>query len=107
MAAGFNLLLDVQDLPVLADDERPAFRNASPFVDDAVFLRGLLRGVAQQRVVEFQLFGEFRVQLDGVAACTKVRDVEFLQGLAALTERLAFDRSPRCVGLRVPRYDDS
>ena len=71
-------------------------------MDDSVSFRCFLGGIAQDRVIEVEGFGEFGVFFDRVATCGEVSDVAFLKVFATLTERLAFLRSTTGKGLGIP-----
>lgn len=101
MLARLHLLFDVQDLAILAHDESDSVRKSS-IVQDAVGFGNLRVRIAQDWVVEFQLFGESRVLLDRVAACCEVSDVVLTQGLTARTERFTFGRSATGEGFGIP-----
>ena len=105
MLARLHLLFDVQDLAILAHDERDSVRESS-IVQDAVGFGNFRVRIAEDWVVEFQRLGECRVLLDRVAACCEVSDVVLTQGLTARTERFAFGRSATGKGFGVPGDDD-
>lgn len=106
MATDFHFGNDVGNLAFFIDDEGDSIRESS-VREDAICFGNLLVGVAQQRKIEIQLLCKLDVGFDRITAGAKVSDVEFTEGFAALTERLAFDSSARRIGLRVPGYDHS
>ncbi len=93
MTGDVYLLVDVQNLAVFRYVERPAEGESTRLGDDTIGLGSVGLGVAEDGVIRSQRFGEAGVVLVLVTACRKVGDVELLQGLAALTERLALGRS--------------
>jgi hypothetical protein len=95
----------VQDFAVLTDVERPA-RRETEAPQDAVGGRNILRRVRQNRIVGFDMLGEFLVLLRAVDADREVGDLELPDGLTALTERLAFGRSTASEGFGEPGEDD-
>ena len=90
---GAHFLVDLFDDPLLVDVEGPAFGIGSSLVDDSVSLGGFFAGAAEDGIIKAERFGEFLVRFGGVDARGEVRDVERFEGLAVLTERLAFGRS--------------
>ena len=103
---GAHLPVDVQDLPVNADVERPPDRQRLVVADDAVRLRRLAFGVAQDRVVDGDVTRERCVDLGLVDARGKQGNVEDPDRLAALTERPALRRSTGAAGFGKPGDDD-
>ena len=101
-----DLLVDVQDASVIADVERPARRKRLIFVDNAVRFRQLLGRIAQQREIDPQRLRELLVGFRGVDADGEIRNVKGANELAALTERLAFRRSPAGERFGKPREHD-
>src|SRR5258708_2872681 len=93
-----HLPVDVEDLAVRSDVERPAIGH---FADvelavigqHTVLPRGFLRRVGEDREVGLLLLRERGVVRQGVDADHEIRDVERANQLAALTERLAFGGS--------------
>lgn len=98
-------LLDVEDLAVGPDVERPSIGEAHA-AQHAVGLGDLLRRIRENRIVRFDVFGEFLVGLRVIDADGEVGGVELPNRSAALPERLAFGRSPAGERFREPREDD-
>ena len=86
MAAGFHLFVDEGDQTPGIDIEGPALGKTFAIDDHAVSFSDLLVGITQDGVIKVQGFGEFGVDLDGVATRRKIRKVELLDILATLTE---------------------
>lgn len=63
VGCGADLLVDVGNAPVGADEESPARREWLIFVHDSVRLRRRLRGIAQDRKVDAERLGERLVGL--------------------------------------------
>ena len=78
VAFGLHVFIDVEDFAVLADDECPAFWEFDDFGQESVGLCRLFVRIAQDRVVELELFGEFGVFFDGITTGCEEGDVEFL-----------------------------
>ena len=95
----------MQDLAVDADVERPARRDADR-AEDAVGVGRGLGGIGEEGVVGLDVLSELGVRLGVVDADGEVGDVERSNGFAALTERLAFDRSATGEGFGEPGDDD-
>ena len=93
---GLHILVDEQDLAVLANVERPALGEADQRDQDAVGIRCGLVGIAQDRIVGPERLGELLVLLRRVGAGGEVGDVEVADLVAALTERLALRGSAAC-----------
>jgi len=102
----FDLLVDTGDLTVLADVEGPALGVGARVGEYPESLGDRLVGVTQDRVVELQRFGKLAVGLRVVGAGCKVEDVERFEFLAAVPQRLAFQRSATGKGLGKPGDDD-
>jgi hypothetical protein len=83
---GIHLLVNVENAAVLPDIERPPGRERLVFVDDAVRLRDEFRRVAEQWVVDTQRLRKLPVDLRGIDANRKIRDVELSNRIATLTE---------------------
>ena len=94
--------IDEQNLAFLAEVKRHPGRMLAVALDQAVGFGRAALGIAENRVVEIQRFGEFCVGLRIVATRRKVGDVELADFLAALTERLTFGRSTTGESLRKP-----
>lgn len=96
---------DVQDFAILASDESDSVRESSR-TQDAIGFGNFGVWVAEDRVVEFQRFGECRVLVDRVTACCEISDVVLTQGLTARTERFTFGRSATGEGFGIPGDND-
>ena len=106
MRAGFYFLVDMQNLPVLANVESPACGEFAFLVEDAVSLGGFEGRIAQDWVIELEGLGEFLISFRGIDTGGEMGDVELADVLAALTERLALGRSTAGKSLRKPRQHD-
>ena len=103
--AGPHFLVDLHDLAVFADVERPPIWQATGGSYHAVCPGRFLGGIAQDRVIQFQRFGKVDVALGAFGRITtgrEVSDVKFSQILAVRTERLALGRSATGKRLGVP-----
>jgi hypothetical protein len=83
---GIDLLVDVQDAAVKADEKRPAGGERLVFIDDAIGGGDGLRRIAQQRIVEAERLRKRLVGLRCIDAGGKVGDVEPPDLFATLTE---------------------
>jgi hypothetical protein len=97
--------VDVEDLPVKSDVERPSV-GESHLGSHAVSVAHGLRRVCQDWIIRFNMLGEFLVRLGVVETDGVIGDVELPDGFAALTERLAFSGSATREGFREPGEDD-
>ena len=102
--AGSHFFVDLQDLSILANVERPPKRHGPRVCHHAVGAGGLFGGIAQDRVVQFQRLGKTDVALGAFGRITtgrEVSDVKFPQLLAVRTERLALSCSAtgECLGI--------
>jgi len=104
--ANVDSLLDVEDLPVLANEIGPTLRDLTVGMQDSQRLRCRLIRIAENRKIAIERFGELRVFLHRVSAGRKVGYVKLLQRRAAVTQRLALGRSATREGHRIPRNDD-
>ena len=86
MRRGIDLLVDVHDPAVEADEERPARRERLIFVDDAIGLCDGLGRIAQERIIDAERLRKRLVGFRCVDADGEVRDVEAPDVLATLTE---------------------
>src|SRR5687768_10134885 len=103
---GAHGLVDMENLSVGPDVERPAGGEVTPFGNHAVGpgrLAGRIRENGKVRAVHL---GELGVVLQRVDAGHEVRDIELPNLFAARTERLAFGRSTAGEGFREPGNDD-
>ena len=99
--------VDVEDLAFGVDIVSPAVRQFTLRRYDPIGPRDAFVGIAQDRIVERERFGEFLVSLDRVTARGEVVDRKSTDFVAALTERLAFGRSTTGKRFRKPRKDHS
>jgi hypothetical protein len=102
-----DLRIDVQDLAVGADVERPACRQRMLGIDYAVGGSDLLLGIAEDGIVRLDVLGELLVRLGIVNAGGEEDDVgEGPDVVAARTERPAFGRSATGERFGEPGDDD-
>jgi len=105
-ASRFYILVDVEDFAVCADIESVPRGVGAQRFQNAIRLGHILARIAENGIVELQGFGEFPVGLGIVDAGGVQGDLETLDLIAALTERLAFLGSAPCEGFREPGDDD-
>ena len=86
MRTRFHFLVDEQDLAVRVNVDRPAKRDLSFRGHHAKRFGDFLGRIAEDRVIKLQRFGELLVDVFGVAASCKIRDIELFDGVATLTE---------------------
>ena len=104
---GADFVVNVQDLAVRPDVERPARRKGMLGVDYAVGGCDFLFGIAEDGIVRLDMLGELLVRLGIVDAGSEIDDVgEGPDVVAALTERLALGRSATSERFREPGDDD-
>ena len=96
--------IDEENPSIGADVESVPGRIAG--LQDAVSLRRLLVGVAEDRIVQAQRLGEFAIGFGVVDAGSEVGDLEIPDLRPARTERLAFRRSSAGERLGKPGDDD-
>ena len=106
MVARFDILVDRQDFSIFADVKRPAKRHLALGIDNPVSLGDFCAGIAQDRIVQLDGFGELRVFVRRIATGCEIGDIKFTDVVAARTERLAFRRSPTGEGLGKPGNHD-
>ena len=80
------MLVDIEDLPVGSDVERPARRERLIDINHAVGFGDLFRGVAQERIVQAQRLRERLGRLRGIDTDREVGRVEGSDFRATLTE---------------------
>jgi len=102
VAVGNHGPVDVQDAPVRPDVKRPAGCCPSSAGKHTVCLRNPLRGIAEDRVLEFEHLRHFPVPLFRIDARLEERHVERPNLLNARTGRITFARSGFRVGLGEP-----
>ena len=83
---GIHLLVDVENAAVQPDIERPPRRERLVFVDDTEGLRGGLRRITEQRVVDAKRLCKLPVGVGCVDAGREIRDIELPNRIATLTE---------------------
>ena len=92
MLSCFDRLVDIQNFTVFANIVGPTTGETGG-TEAAKRFRDLFARVAQNRVIQIQALGKLSVSFNWINAGGEVCDVELANGLAALTERLAFLRS--------------
>jgi len=83
---GFDLAVNVEDLAILGNVKRPAFRDGSSFMYHSVRLGDFLTWIAEDGIVNTKRFSESFVVLRSICAGGKVGDIGVLEGFAILTE---------------------
>lgn len=83
---GFDLAVNVEDLTLLANVKRPAFRDGSTFMYHPVSLGDFLSWIAKDGIVDTKRFSESFVVFRSICAGGKVGDIGVLEGFAILTE---------------------
>ncbi len=104
MVSCFDRLVDIQNFTVFANIVGPTAREAGG-TEAAKRFCDLFARVAQNRVIQIQALGKLSVSFNWINAGGEVCDVELANGLAALTERLAFLRSAAGERFWVPGDD--
>jgi hypothetical protein len=102
----FNLIIDGQNFPILADVERLPCGVFALAGNNTICLGSLTGGIAQNRIIRLQRFREFLVGLRVVATGCEIGDVKLANLLTARTERFAFGRSATGEGFGKPRKND-
>lgn len=105
MRLGMNVFVDVENLAVLADIERPA-RRKSGGAQYAVRLGDPLIGVTENGVVEPERPGELAVGFDGIDAHAEVFGFEATENAVAGSQRCAFARTVWCESFGEPGEHD-
>jgi hypothetical protein len=106
VAFGFDVVPGVLDLAVCADQERAAHDAQEGFPEEpfhatrTVGFNHLEVGIAEEREIDFLLFFEGRLGLDGIAAGSQDDHAQLIELLLCVTKLGRFGRSTRCVGLR-------
>jgi hypothetical protein len=106
MRVGIHFFVDIQNLPVFADIDRPAKREFAFLCDDSIGFGHFFAGITQQGIVDVEFLGELLIVCRSITTGSKVGDVEFADFLATLTERLAFARSATGFRFGIPENDD-
>ena len=83
---GFDLAVNVEDLTLLANVKRPAFRDWSTFMYHPVSLGDFLSWIAEDGIVDTKRFSESFVVFRSICAGGKVGDIGVLESFAILTE---------------------
>ena len=102
---GLDRFVDVQDLAVGTDVERPA-AGKSFCTQDAIRSGDLFARIRQNRVVGFNVRSKLLVLFGRVDARREIGNIELPDRFAALTERLAFGRSATGEGFGEPGEHD-
>lgn len=105
VGGGLHGGVDKEDLSVLPDVDRGAAGHLAISLGNTIRLCDGCIGVTQDRIIELERLGKFRIGLEVVAARCEVGDIEFPDLIATLTERLAFGRSASGEGFRIPGHD--
>ena len=90
------------DFPIRSDQDRNAGGTRRVRFGSAVSDRHRLVGVAQQIVRKVELIFERKIVGRAVHTAAEDDGVLLLEILDSITEPIAFDRSPRGIGLRIP-----
>ena len=103
MRTYFDLRIDVGNVAFFVDDKSNSFGEFS--IVNAVSFGDRSVGIAQQWIIQIQLFGKLGVQFYGVTAGAKKGNVQSLKFFSAFTKRLAFfgSSSGECLG--IPGYN--
>jgi hypothetical protein len=80
------LAINIKDLTVLANIERPAFRDGSTFMYHTVCLGDFLSWIAEDGIVDTKRFSKSFVVFRSICAGGKVGDIGVLESFAILTE---------------------
>ena len=113
MAFGFDVVPDVLDLSVRADQERAAHdaqkRLAQEFLHAActVGFDHLEVGIAEQRKIELLLLREGRLSFHGLAAGAQNGYAQFVELLLCVTKLGRFCRSTGSIGFGEKEQDDA
>ena len=102
-----HLFIHVLDFSIVTNDERPPFRKTAPLMNDTISFGNFLAWVAQDGIVQFQLFGKFRVVFHTVTTRGEIGNFEFANRFAVRTERQTLLRSATGKRFRKPRNHDS
>lgn len=80
------MTIDVEDLSVFSNIERPALWELPPLVNDTIGFRDFFSRITQNGIVDTQRFSESLVLFRRVSAGGEVGDVGLPEGFAILTE---------------------
>jgi hypothetical protein len=80
------VLVDIEDLPVGTDVERPARCERLIHINHAIGLGNLLRGIAQERIIQSKRLRKGLIGLESIDADREVGNVEWSDFIATLTE---------------------
>jgi hypothetical protein len=86
MGGRADVLVDVRNPPVSADEERPPGRERLIGVYDTIGSRDRSRGIAQKRVINAERLRERQIGLGRIDANREIRDVEGPNLVPTLTE---------------------
>ena len=86
MRFGVYFLIDGHDLALPIDEKCPTFGHGAPFVNHTIRLGYRLRRIAQNRIIQSQLFGELCVIFSCVTTGSEIGNIEFTQRVATLPE---------------------
>ena len=81
-----DVLVDVENLPVGSDVERPARGERLIHIHHAIGLGNLFGGIAQERVIQAKRLREGLIGFRSIDADREVGDVEWSDFMATLTE---------------------
>lgn len=98
----FHIFVDLLNLPVLPDVERPSASKIARAIEYTIIRRYSLLRIAQNRVVEIERFSEFLVRLRIVDTGRKISYIKICQFFTAVTQRLTFQRSASSECFREP-----
>ena len=113
VAFGFDEGPDVFDFAGFADEEGAAddahvgAAHELFFLPGAEFLDGFVRGIAEQREIEFVFGLERSLSFDGVGAQAEDGDAEFVEFFFCVTKLGRFDCSTGGVGFGVEKEEDA
>jgi hypothetical protein len=97
-----HLAVDIEDLAIDADVERPSCGSGFVVPDYAIRLGGTTLRIAEEGVIHLKLRGKLPVVIKRIDADREKRDVKCANLVAALTERLALCRSTSAGRSRKP-----
>ena len=107
VVAGLHLFVNVFDFSIVANDEGPSFRNLATLINNTISFGNFPAGVAQNWIVQLQLFRKFRIVFYAVTTRGEIGNFEFANRFAVRTERQTLLRSATGKRFRKPRNHDS